>query len=157
MSSGTLYHLRFGPGGISRFFAVVVTVTVPSMRCIDSLVNPNLASWFILLLVTGDGDDEIEVRLPGIVEFVVAVVLDLPRSRIAGALGVSAPDANVDGSECGVTEVVMMREFVEQDGHTFSVSDLKYRLRSFVLTLMRYSMAMQALMLAVCSQSSLLS
>jgi len=127
------------------------------MRCIDSLVNPNLASWFIFLLVAGDGDDEIEVRLPGIVEFVVAVVLDLPRSRVAARLGVSAPDANVDGLECGVTEVVMVREFVEEEGHTFSVSDLMYLFLSFGLTLMRYSMAMQALMLAVCSQSSLLS
>ena len=149
MSSGTLYHLRLGPGGISRFFAVVVTVTVPSMRCIDSLVNPNLASWFIFLLVAGDGDDEVEVRLPGIVEFVVAVVLDLPRSRVAGGFGVSAPDANVDGLECGVSEVVMVREFVEQDGHTFSVSDLMYLFRSFVLTLMRCWIARQALMLAV--------
>ena len=62
--------------------------------------------WFI-------GHNEIEVVLPTVVQLVVAVVLDLPRSRIAGALGVSAPDANVDGFECGVTEVVMVREFVE--------------------------------------------
>lgn len=68
-----------------------------------------------------------------------------------------APDSNVDGLECGVTEVVMVREFVEQEGHTFSVSDLMYLFRSFVLTLMMYSMAIQALMLAVCSQSSFLS
>ena len=109
MSSGTVYHLRLGPGGISRF----VLVTVPSIRCIDSLVNPNLASWFIFLLVAGDGDDEVEVGLPGIVEFVVAVVLDLPRSRVAGCFGVAAPDSNVDGLECGVSEVMMVREFVE--------------------------------------------
>jgi hypothetical protein len=89
------------------------------MRCIDSLVNPNLASWFILLLVAGDGDDEVEVRLPGIVEFVVGVVLDLPRSRVAARLGVPAPDANVDGLESGVTEVVVVWEFVEQHCHVF--------------------------------------
>lgn len=80
---------------------------------------------------------------------VVAVVLDLPRSRVAGRFGVAASNANVDGLECGVSEVVMVREFVEQEGHTFSVSDLMYLFRSFVLTLMRYSMAIQALMLAV--------
>ena len=149
MSSGTLYHLRFGPGGISRFFAVVVTVTVPSIRCIDSLVNPNLASWFIFLLVAGDADYEVEVRLPGIVEFVVAVVLDLPRSRVAARLGVSAPDADVDGLECGVSEMVMVREFVEQECHIFSVSDRMYRFRSFVLTDRMYWIARQAFMLAV--------
>jgi hypothetical protein len=80
---------------------------------------------------------------------VVAVVLDLPRSRVAGALGVAAPDANVDGLECGVSEVVMVREFVEQDGHTFSVSDLMYLFRSFGLTDRMYWIARQALMLAV--------
>lgn len=69
----------------------------------------------------------------------------------------SAPDANVDGLECGVAEVVVVLEFVEQDGHTFSVSDLMYLFRSFGLTLMRYWMARQAFRLAVCSQSSLLS
>ncbi len=47
--------------------------------------------------------------------------------------------------------------FWEDGFHIFSVSDLKYRFRSFGLTLMRYWMARQALMLAVCSQFSLLS
>jgi hypothetical protein len=41
--------------------------------------------------------------------------------------------------------------------HTFSVSDLKYRFRSFGSTDRMYWIAKQALMLAVCSQFSLLS
>jgi hypothetical protein len=69
----------------------------------------------------------------------------------------AAPDTNVDGLKCGVSEVVMVREFVEQDGHIFSVSDLMYLFRSFGLTLMRYWIARQALTVAVFSQFSLLS
>ena len=40
--------------------------------------------------------DEIEVGLPVVAEAVVRVSLDLPSARIAGRLGVSAPDSDID-------------------------------------------------------------
>jgi len=40
--------------------------------------------------------DKIEVDLPVVAEAVVSVALDFPSARIAGRLGVTAADTNVD-------------------------------------------------------------
>ena len=71
--------------------------------------------------------------MPTVVQFVVSVVLDFPRSRVAARLGMSAPDANVDGLECGVSEVVIVLEFVEKYRHGLASLALRHLSASIVM------------------------
>ncbi len=55
-----------------------------------------MVSVVIGLLVSRSLDNEVEVDLPVVAEAVVGIALDLPSARIAGHLGVTAADTDVD-------------------------------------------------------------
>ena len=54
-------------------------------------------------LLWGWLQDEIEVDLPVVAKAVVSVALDFPSTRIAGRLGVTAADTDIDILECHVS------------------------------------------------------
>ena len=53
--------------------------------------------------------DEVEVGFPIVAETVVSVALDLPCTRIAGRLGVTAADTDIDILDCHVPQPVVLR------------------------------------------------
>ena len=53
-------------------------------------------------LLWGWLQDEVEISFPIVAKAVVSVALDLPCTRIAGSLGVTAADTDIDILECHV-------------------------------------------------------
>ena len=64
-------------------------------------------------LLWGWLQDEVEVHLPIVAKAVVSVALDFPCTRIAGSLGVTAADTDIDVLECHVPQSVIFRQFVQ--------------------------------------------
>jgi len=58
-------------------------------------------------------DDEVEVNLPVVSKSVVCVALDLPSARIAGRLGVTAADTDIDVLDGSVPQTMVWRQFVQ--------------------------------------------
>ena len=96
-------------------------VTGPNIFSIDSLVNPNCLSILILFavvdcvcrstgqLVSRSLNYEVEVHLPVVAKAVVSVALDFPSTRIAGRLGVSASDTDIDVLDGYIPHPVVLR------------------------------------------------
>ena len=59
------------------------------------------------LLVSRSLQDEIEVDLPVVAEAVVGIALNFPSARIAGRLGVTAPDSDIDVLERHIPQPVV--------------------------------------------------
>ena len=58
-------------------------------------------------------DNEVEVDLPVVAEAVVCVALNFPSARIAGCLGVTAADSDIDILERHIPQPVVFGQFVQ--------------------------------------------
>jgi len=58
-------------------------------------------------------DDEVEVDLPVFSKSVVCVALNFPSARVAGRLGVTAADTDVDVLKRHIPQPVVLRQFVQ--------------------------------------------
>ena len=95
---------------VAMFANLFVECCVDSDNCVFGWLLHVGKCWEIFIrrskrcrLLRGWLQDEVEVHLPVVAKTVVGVALDLPCTRIAGRLSVTAADTDIDILECHVS------------------------------------------------------